>query len=329
MSPLSAERYLVTGAYGCIGAWVVRELLEQGAVVVGYDLAPTSHRIPLIVGEDAATRLVSVQADITDLSALERTLDDHAITRIIHLAALQVPFCRANPPAGAAVNVVGTANVFEAVAKRLDQIPHVVFASSIAAYDAYVPGQAPAMRATPSTIYGVYKRATEQLAAVYAEERQVPSIGLRPHTVYGPGRDQGLTSSPTVAMLAAAAGRAFNIPYSGTAHFQHAQDAAHVFVQATQATVSGAHMANLAGEITSIPEIVQTIESVRPDVAGLITHHGDPLAFPEQVPSDNLSTVIGASVTDRSINDGISASISHFERAIADNKIDVDSALPR
>jgi nucleoside-diphosphate-sugar epimerase len=329
MSQLSTERYLVTGAYGCIGAWVVRELLEHGAYVVGYDLAATSHRIPLIVDEDDATRLVSVQADITDLAALESTLDQHAITRIIHLAALQVPFCRANPPAGAAVNVVGTANVFEAVAKRLDQIPHVVFASSIAAYDAYVPGQSPAMHGTPSTVYGVYKRATEQLAAVYAAEREVPSIGLRPHTVYGPGRDQGLTSSPTVAMLAATAGRRFNIPYSGVAQFQHAQDAAHVFAQATQATVSGAHMANLAGQITSIAEIVQAIETVRPDSIGLITYDGAPLAFPEQVPSDNLSFVIGGPVVDRNIVDGISASIAQFEQAIGQNKIDVEAALPR
>ena len=30
-------------------------------------------------------------------------------------AALQVPFCRADPPRGALVNVVGTVNVFEAV----------------------------------------------------------------------------------------------------------------------------------------------------------------------------------------------------------------------
>ena len=53
--------------------------------------------------------------DITDLAAVEAVLDDHAITNVIHLAALQVPFCRADPPRGALVNVVGTVNVFEAV----------------------------------------------------------------------------------------------------------------------------------------------------------------------------------------------------------------------
>jgi nucleoside-diphosphate-sugar epimerase len=315
MSPSSAERYLVTGAFGCIGAWVVRELLQDGAQVISYDLAATSHRIPLIV-EDAANDLITVQGDITDLCSLEETLDTHSITRIIHLAALQVPFCRADPPAGAAVNVVGTANIFEAVARRLDRIPHVVFASSIAAYDAYVPGQPPTMTATPGTIYGVYKRATEQMAQLYASERDVPSIGLRPHTVYGPGRDQGLTSSPTVAMLAAAAGRGYTIPYSGTAQFQYAQDAARSFIQAARGPVSASGTANLAGPVASMADVVAAIEEIRPDVRGRINVSGDPLPFPSEVPHDDLPDVLGADIPDRSLHDGVAATIHHFEQAL-------------
>ena len=34
---------------------------------------------------------------------------------VVHLAALQVPFVRANPPLGMHVNVAGTVNVFDAV----------------------------------------------------------------------------------------------------------------------------------------------------------------------------------------------------------------------
>ena len=63
-----------------------------------------------------------MHADITDLEQVERVLDDDAITHVIHLAALQVPFCRADPPLGARVNVLGTVNVFEAVKRRADRI---------------------------------------------------------------------------------------------------------------------------------------------------------------------------------------------------------------
>ena len=54
------------------------------------------------------------------LGDLRRLLDEHEITRVVHLAALQVPFVRANPPLGMRVNVAGTVNVLEAVASRLD-----------------------------------------------------------------------------------------------------------------------------------------------------------------------------------------------------------------
>ena len=42
------------------------------------------------------------------------------------------------------------------------------------------------------------------MARIFWHEEQVPSIGIRPWIVYGPGRDNGLTASPTLAMAAAA-----------------------------------------------------------------------------------------------------------------------------
>ena len=42
------ERFLVTGANGCIGAWVVKQLLEQGAEVTAFDLKADEHRHLLI-----------------------------------------------------------------------------------------------------------------------------------------------------------------------------------------------------------------------------------------------------------------------------------------
>ena len=52
----------------------------------------------------------------------------------IHLAALQVPFVKANPPLGAGVNVVGTVNVFEA-ARRHGLPTPIAYASTAAVYD--------------------------------------------------------------------------------------------------------------------------------------------------------------------------------------------------
>src|SRR5262245_24996595 len=198
------DRFLVTGALGCIGAWVVRNLVREGAQPVVFDLASDPRRLKLIMEPDEMARVTFVAGDITDLAAVERALDEHAITNVIHLAALQVPFCKADPPLGARGKVVGTVNIFEAVARRRSRIDRVVYASSIAVYDAADsdPSGAAVQRdpsGHPATLYGVYKQANEGTARVYWQDARVASIGLRPYTVYGVGRDQGMTSMPTQA----------------------------------------------------------------------------------------------------------------------------------
>jgi nucleoside-diphosphate-sugar epimerase len=309
------ERFLVTGAYGCIGTWVLREVLGRGDVAVAADVAPGSPRLRLVLdGPD--DRLVRAQVDVTDMASLERAIDEHSVTRIIHLAALQVPFCRADPPAGAAINIVGTANVLEAARRRRDRIPHVVYASSVAVYDS----DESAMTGLPGTLYGVYKRATEQMASRYLLDEGLPSIGLRPHTVFGPARDQGLTSAPTTAMLAAAAGRAYEIPYGGHAQFQYAPDVARAFVQAALAATDTAAVYNLAGTACSIADVVDAIVDASPDAAGLISFADTQLDFPATVDSIGLVEAIGP-VEETPLRAAVAETIERFRTALADGRL--------
>ena len=106
------ENFLITGALGCIGAWTISNLLADGAGVTVYDLASEPTRLRLVLTDDALARVQFVTGDITDLGSFEAALDTHDVTHVIHLAGLQVPFCKADPPLGARVNVVGTVNVF-------------------------------------------------------------------------------------------------------------------------------------------------------------------------------------------------------------------------
>jgi UDP-glucuronate 4-epimerase len=292
------DRFLITGALGCIGAWTVRNLVREETPVVVFDLASDPRRLKLIMSDDELARVTFVTGDITDLEALERALDDHAITRVIHLAALQIPFVRANPPLGARVNVVGTVNVFEAVARRRDRIGSLVYASSAAVYDAVDAGEsgvvAHGAAGHPTTLYGVFKQANEGTARVYWQDAQVASIGLRPYIVYGPGRDQGLTSSPTKAMVAAALGKPYHIPYGGRAAYQYADDVARTFIACARAPFQGAEIFNLGGSVATMGEIVAAIEAAAPEVRGLITFDDKPLPFPEAFDAAPLEQVIGA-----------------------------------
>ncbi len=295
--------YMVTGALGAIGAWTVRSLLDRGHSVVTYDLGGSDHRLRLALSDEELGALPRVNGDVTDLEQLERVLDEHEVTNVIHLAALQVPFVREDPVAGARVNVVGSTNVFEAVRRRPRMGP-VVYASSIAAVAE--PGQK-----HPSTLYGIFKLANEGTAERYAADYEVPSVGLRPHTIYGPGRDQGLTSAPTAAMVAAAAGEKFEIPFGGSLQLQYSADAGEAFVRASEAEVEGASVHHLDGPLASVEEIVAAIGKAAPGSADLITYAGDPLPFPAEVDSSSFTELVGGP-TSRPLEQGVAEAVARF-----------------
>jgi nucleoside-diphosphate-sugar epimerase len=276
------ERFLVTGALGCIGAWSTRLLLEEGAEVVTYDLSSDRSRLELVVGAEQLERVTSVAGDVTDLAQLERALDEHAVTHVIHLAALLVPLVRENPPRGALVNVVGTTNVFEAAKRRRDHVRGLAYASSAAVYGPEDgPVAAEDAPGRPSTHYGVHKQANEGTARVYWEDDGVPSVGLRPYIVYGPGRDQGVTAGPTLAMAAAARGESSRIPFGGSAQLQFAPDAARAFIEAARASSEGgARVGNLGGPVVSMREVAAEIEAAVPGISVEVDEA--PLPFPPE-----------------------------------------------
>ena len=80
------------------------------------------------------------------------------------------------------------------------------------------------------TLYGAYKMCDEQISEVYWQDHKVPSICLRPAIVNGVGRDQGMTSKQTVAMLAAALGEPYDIPYTGNVSHLSAAEVASAFI---------------------------------------------------------------------------------------------------
>ena len=96
-----AARTLVTGALGCVGAWTLKALLDLGEEPVGYDLGGDDARLRLVLDEDERARVTLVEGDVTDGDQLGRALDENGITNVVHLAALQVPFCKADPVLGA------------------------------------------------------------------------------------------------------------------------------------------------------------------------------------------------------------------------------------
>jgi nucleoside-diphosphate-sugar epimerase len=281
------ERFLVTGALGCIGAWTCAVLAAEGVDVVGFDLGSDERRLTLA----GAGGVRIVRGDITDRSALDAVLDEHGITHVVHLAALLIPQIKADPPYGTAVNVGGTVNVLDAAKTRGIR---VAYASSAAVYSsaddtgAPVPNEA---TGHPATFYGVHKQACEGLARIFWQEEHVPSIGIRPFVVYGPGRDNGLTASPSIAMEKAARGENSEIAFGGRTQLQFAPDTANVFVAAARAADAGARVFHLGGPAVTIAEAAAAIEAA--SGTSVNVDESNRLPFPDEFDGAPLDEALG------------------------------------
>jgi len=306
-----SETYFLTGALGCIGSWVTKTLAERGDTPLVFDLASGKERLADICDDDALARVKFVQGDITDADAVREAIAGSGARRVIHLAGLQVPFCRENPAKGARVNVLGTINVLEAVAEL--GLERVVYASSAAVYgleDGAAPDESVA--AHPATHYGVYKLANEGNARVYWLDRGVNSVGIRPLTVYGVGRDQGMTSDPTRAIKSALVEQPFVIRFSGSTDFNYVGDTAAAFVAAADRAPEGAHVFNLHGESVEIAEMVRVIESMLPEGSrGLITIDGAPIPIPPALDGTALDAAL-PDLPRTSLHAGVGWTIQRF-----------------
>ena len=291
---MAQQTFFLTGALGCIGAWVTKTIVDRGDCAVVFDLGDDPRRIRDLLDEDAMSKVRFVQGDVTDLDAVRGTIEAEGATHILHLAGLQVPFCKADPPLGASVNVLGTIHMFEA-AKSIG-LERVVYASSAAVYgppEAAAPPPDESAACEPTTHYGVYKRANEGSARVYRQDDGISSVGIRPLTVYGVGRDQGLTSGPTVAMKAAVLGRDYTISFSGATDFNYVADTAAAFVACCDQAPEGAHVFNLHGDSVDVATIVDTIHANLPgDAPRTIRVDGPPLPIPPALDGAALDAAV-------------------------------------
>jgi nucleoside-diphosphate-sugar epimerase len=249
---------------------------------------------------------------------VREVVEHHNITHIIHLAALQVPFCRDNPPLGAQVNVTGTINVFEAA--RQAGINHLSYASSIAVYgpasdyaQQLIPHGAAKL---PRTLYGVYKVANEGSAAVYWRDHGISSTALRPYTVYGVGRDQGITSEPTKALQAVSRGEPYQINFGGSMQFHWASDVAQQFITASLQPCEDALGFNLGTASTAVTEFIEVVKTLRPDAQLSCSEHV--LPFPQGFDASALHAH-ASDVFETPLQAGIGATLEHFERLDASN----------
>src|SRR5205807_3836458 len=162
----------------------------------------------------------------------------------------------------------------EAVRALQTQVQRLVYASSAAVFgppEDYPQTPVPNdVKLTPTTHYGFFKCCNEGNALVYFRDHGLSSIGLRPWTVYGVGRDFGMTSEPTKAIKALALGRPYHINYGGKQDLQYVEDVANIFIRCLDVPYRGAKSYNLRGEVVDLKSLHGAMCAVDPEAHRLI-----------------------------------------------------------
>ena len=315
--PDSSRRFLVTGAKGFIGAWIVKELVDRGDQPWVFDIDTESARLAALLTPEQMPSVRMLQGDITQFKDVESAIVDHGITHVLHLAGIQVPFCAADPLRGAMINVVGTLNVFEVARRRRDLVRSIVYASSAAVFgpeEAYGSGTiqegAPLL---PGTHYGVFKQCNEGNARVYFLSDGLSSVGIRPGSVYGVGRDRGMTSGPTKAIKAAVVGQPYTIRYTGGMDLQYVRDTARTFIRCAEAGLTGAKVYILRGDVMRVHEFLTILEQILPISRTLIKAEGKSLPVSYDFDDSALRHDL-AGIPRTPLEDGIRETAAIFER---------------
>eukprot|EP00999_Lentomonas_sp_LEN2_P002954 NODE_812_length_1175_cov_83.484733_g771_i0.p1 GENE.NODE_812_length_1175_cov_83.484733_g771_i0~~NODE_812_length_1175_cov_83.484733_g771_i0.p1 ORF type:complete len:362 (-),score=58.32 NODE_812_length_1175_cov_83.484733_g771_i0:88-1092(-) len=179
------KRYLITGATGFLGTWIIRLLKEQGDVQVVSIARTTSHEL-------SELGVVQVQGSILDRDLLAKTCKEHNFDGIFHLAGY-VEHSRRNPKPMFKLHVDGTLAILEAA--KSHQIRRVVYASTSGTVGCshdpkYVASDTSdyATAVVGDWPYYASKIKAEQKAIEFHRQNpEVELVSMRPTLILGPG----------------------------------------------------------------------------------------------------------------------------------------------
>jgi UDP-glucose 4-epimerase len=181
-------RAVVTGGAGFIGSNIVDALVDAGADVLIVDDLSRGSRTNLEFALSRTARLVEL--DVRDGLAVEEAFRSFRPELVFHLAAqIDVRVSMEEPARDAAVNVLGSVNVFTAaLAVGARRVVNTSTGGAIYGESEVVP-TSEAVAADPVSAYGLSKLTAERYARWFHRTHGLDVVTLRYGNVYGPRQD--------------------------------------------------------------------------------------------------------------------------------------------
>lgn len=196
-----AKKALITGIAGFVGSHMAELLLSKGFEV--YGLCRPRTKMDHI--ESIKSKLHLEDADLMDSHSLYTTINNIKPDYIFHLAAQSfVPTSWGSPAVTLEVNVVGSANVFEAV-RQAGIDPVIQIACSSEEYGLVHENEVPIKETNPLrplSPYAVSKLAMDYLGYQYYESYNMRIIRTRGFNHTGPRRGDTFAESTFAKQIA-------------------------------------------------------------------------------------------------------------------------------
>ncbi len=187
---------LVTGSAGFIGFHLCKQLLKKGIKVIGIDNLNDYYDVNLKNARNNKLKELSKEISINyefnkgnleDKDFIDSIFKKYKPDQVINLAAQAgVRYSLVNPHSYIESNLVGFTNIIEACKNR--KVKSLIFASSSSVYggNKLMPFKENHNVDHPVSLYAATKRSNELIAHCYSHLYNLPCIGLRFFTVYGP-----------------------------------------------------------------------------------------------------------------------------------------------
>jgi len=198
------KRVFVTGTSGFVGSHLIEKLLEVGSEIQGMVRRHSVPEYPNIT--HIMKHIELVEGNLTDFDSILAALNDFEPHVIFHLGAQSfVPTSFRSPIETYQTNVVGTANVLEAVRRSSADIEAIQITCSSEEYGLVYPNEVPIKETNPlrpQSPYAVSKLASDVMAQTHYKCYGTPAIITRGFNHTGPRRGLQFVTSVVSRQIA-------------------------------------------------------------------------------------------------------------------------------